>query len=409
MAFRPLRVYLITAVARALRGAPSRRKYTRKFLEERTVDSHALSTSKSARVLGILGACLLSGAAAQAGAAEVIASGLSNPRGIAFSASGGLYVAENGSGGEGPCIPSPASPLPRCYGETGAIARILPEGGFRRIIEGLPSLALPNGTAEGGPARISFQGNVAYLTMGWGGDPGGRAALGGRAELFGKMLMVTPSGAWKIVADVAAHESRENPAGGAVDTNPYGLVALPGRRVVADAGANALVEVLANGRTRTLAVPPALPPAPPSPGPRETVPTSVAEGPDGALYVGLLTAFPFWKGTASVLRVSSDGASIEDYATGFTAISDVAFDAGGALYVLETATGQSTPFPPPAPGLGIGRLVRQCPHGERDVLLDGLSYPGGLAIGPDGAVYLTNNGTSATDGEVLRVVVVPCM
>ena len=75
MAFRPLRVYLITAVARALRGAPSRRKYTRKFLEERTVDSHALSTSKSARVLGILGACLLSGAAAQAGAAEAIASG----------------------------------------------------------------------------------------------------------------------------------------------------------------------------------------------------------------------------------------------------------------------------------------------------------------------------------------------
>ena len=41
----------------------------------------------------------------------------------------------------------------------------------------------------------------------------------------------------------------------------------------------------------------------PIPGPREPVPTSVTEGPDGALYVGLLTSFPFWRGSAAVLRV----------------------------------------------------------------------------------------------------------
>lgn len=361
------------------------------------------------RYLALLSAGLLAGGAvAEASDAEVIASGLSNPRGIAFSASGGLYVAENGRGGAGPCIPSPAAPADRCYGNTGSIARILPEGGFQRIVEGLPSLALPNGTGEGGPAKIAFHGNVAYVTMGWGGDPGGRAALGGQAALFGNLLMVTPAGTWKVLADVAAHESRENPAGGAVDSNPYGLVALPGRRVVADAGANALVEVLANGRTRTFAVPPALAPAPPSPGPRETVPTSVTEGPDGALYVGLLTAFPFWTGTASVLRISADGASVENFASGFTAIVDLAFDAGGALHVLEIAAGQSTPFPPPAPGLGIGRLLRQCPGGERSVLLDGLNYPGGVVIGPDGAAYVTNNGTSPMAGEVLRLPLAPC-
>ena len=37
-----------------------------------------------------------------------------------------------------------------------------------------------------------------------------------------------------------------------------GVLALPGRRITADAGANALIESAANGRTRTLAV---LPPA----------------------------------------------------------------------------------------------------------------------------------------------------
>src|SRR5690606_22340968 len=56
-------------------------------------------------------------AAADVGDAKTIASGLSNPRGIAFTASGELYVAEAGMGGPGPCIPSPVQPVNRCYGE----------------------------------------------------------------------------------------------------------------------------------------------------------------------------------------------------------------------------------------------------------------------------------------------------
>jgi hypothetical protein len=202
-----------------------------------------------------------------------------------------------------------------------------------------------------------------------------------------------------------------NPAGGPVDSNPYGLVALPGRRIVADAGANALVEVLANGRTRTFAVLPPLPPVPPLPFPREPVPTSVVEGPDGALYVGQLTSFPFWPGTSSILRVSSDGQTIETYAAGFTAVVDLAFDAGGALYVLEVARGQIGPFPPPPapnPGLGSGRLMRMCPGGTPTELLAGLDFPSGVVIGPDGAAYLTNKGTSPDSGEVLRLAVTPC-
>jgi sugar lactone lactonase YvrE len=134
----------------------------------------------------------------------------------------------------------------------------------------------------------------------------------------------------------------------------------------------------------------------------------VAEGPDGAIYVGQLTGFPFFRGAASVLRVSSDGASISTFAGGFTAIVDIAFDTGGALYVLEVASGQQPPFPPPAPGLGIGRLKRQCPGANPVVLLDALTFPGGVAIGPDGAAYVTNFGTSSSAGEVLRLPVTPC-
>jgi DNA-binding beta-propeller fold protein YncE len=372
-----------------------------------TTRSHAL-----ARTLLFAGlAAVSAGSLADVGAAKTIAAGLANPRGIDFAPNGALYVAEAGRGGTGACTPSPPNPAAeRCYGETGAITEILPGVGFRRIAAGLPSLVLASGTAEGGPANLAFHGMNAFVNVAWGGDPALRAGLGPKSSLFGTMLQVTPAGKYRVVADVAAHEAAYNPGGGAIDSNPYGLVALPGRRIVADAGANVLVEVLANGRTRTFAVLPPLPPVQPLPFPRESVPTSVVEGPDGALYVGQLTAFPFWPGTSSILRVSSDGQTIETYASGFTAVVDLAFDAGGALYVLEVARGQIGPFPPPPPnpGIGIGRLMRMCPGGAPTELLAGLDYPSGVAIGPDGAAYLTNKGTSSDSGEVLRLAVTPC-
>lgn len=339
---------------------------------------------------------------ADVGNATTIASGLANPRGIGFAPNGALYVAEAGRGGTGPCTPSPVFPNPpRCYGETGALTRILPEGGFEQVLTGLPSLVLANGTVEGGPVDVSFLGSAPTVVIGIGGDPTAvRAALPAKAALLGTMLHATPSGVYKVVADVAAHEVANNPGGGAVDSNPYSVLAQPGRRIVADAGGNSIIEILANGRTRTFAVP-GVPGA-------QTVPTSVAEGPDGAIYVGQLTGFPFFQGAASVLRISSDGGNISTFASGFTAIVDITFDTGGALYVLEVASGQVAPFPPPNPGLGIGRLKRQCPGANPVVLLDALTFPGGVAIGPDGAAYVTNFGTSTSAGEVLRLPVTPC-
>lgn len=339
---------------------------------------------------------------ADIGNATTIASGLANPRGIGFAPNGALYVAEAGRGGPGPCTPSPVFPNPpRCYGETGALTRILPEGGFEQVLTGLPSLVLASGTVEGGPVDVSFLGTAPAVVIGLGGDPATvRAALPPMGALLGTLLHATPSGAYKVVADIAAYEAAANPGGGAVDSNPYGVLAQPGRRIVADAGGNSIIEILANGRTRTFAVP-GVPGA-------QTVPTSVAEGPDGAIYVGQLTGFPFFRGAASVLRISSDGGNISTYASGFTAIVDITFDTGGALYVLEVASGQVAPFPPPNPGLGIGRLKRQCPGASAVVLLDGLTFPGGVAIGPDGAAYVTNFGTSSSAGEVLRLPVTPC-
>lgn len=337
---------------------------------------------------------------ADVGAAKTFASGLHNPRGLAFAPNGALYVAEAGMGGPGPCLPSPSAPVLRCYGETGALAVIDAQGQVRRVARGLPSMALPNGTAEGGPVDVSFSGMAAQVVIGWGGNPEQREQAGPHGHLFGTLLQITPSGQHKLVADVAATEVTLNPDEGAIDSNPYGILAQPGRRIVADAGANALFEVAANRRVRTFAVPG-------EPG-QQTVPTSVTEGPDGALYVGLLTGGPFFRAAARVLRISSDGQDITTFLSGLTAVVDVTFDTAGSLYALEIAKGFPTGTPP-TPGLGQGRLVRKCANAATfEVLLDGLTFAAGVAIGPDGAVYLTNKSTSATAGEVLRLQPAAC-
>src|SRR5262245_65824009 len=54
----------------------------------------------------------------------VVMSGLDNPRHLAFGPEGGLYVAEAGRGGSGPCFARRNEPL--CAGQSAAISRLWP-------------------------------------------------------------------------------------------------------------------------------------------------------------------------------------------------------------------------------------------------------------------------------------------
>ena len=64
----------------------------------------------------------------------------------------------------------------------------------------------------------------------------------------------------------------------------------------------------------------------------------------------------------------------------------LAFAPNGALYVAET-----------------GRLSRVNSDCTVTPLLEGLNRPTAVAVGADGAIFVTNNGVTAGAGEVLMI------
>jgi hypothetical protein len=85
-------------------------------------------------------------------------------------------------------------------------------------------------------------------------------------------------------------------------------------------------------------------------------------------------------------------------AEGFTNIIDIAFDKDGNLYVLEiTHNGLLSEDM-------TGGLIKVAPDGTQTILAtDGLVAPGGITIGPDGMIYISNFGVFPGAGEVIRM------
>jgi hypothetical protein len=359
----------------------------------------------------------------------VVQGGLNAPRHLVLTRAG-LVVTEAGTGGPvgtSNCATGPATEgagtSQYCTGPTGDIFTISSPGQTIPVLSNLPSVievAIPEVT---GPSAIAYgHGREAVTIDDFLVNPDGSNNLLPKpfASAFGTLRLIS-GGKTKVVdiaAFAAAHPQSASSLGtvpGEVpwDSDPYDVVAYRGGWVVADAGANDLLYVSATGRISMLARFPAVAEQVPAgvfgnPTPitveAQAVPTSVAIGPDGALYVGLLRGVPSDPGTADIYRVVP-GQQPVIWASGLTSVTAIAFDRQGRLLATEFNTGGLL-SPPTVPGA----LVRISNNGQTVTTLPvpGLFQPTGLAVSANGTVYVSNYGdnttiTSSQPGEIVKI------
>jgi hypothetical protein len=380
-----------------------------------------------------LAAAVLAGVAIPATAAgaapggvtvSVVRGHLNNPRHLTL-AGGGLWVAQAGAGGPagssncvtGPSIGGPGN-TKFCVGLTGAVS-LIRHGHIAASVR-LPSVIEADNHEVAGPAAVAFSRGQAAVVMQdvLVNSHGGNALPKPAGNFFGKLLILSGRGVTTVnlAAYAAAHPQPAwslgtVPGEKAYDSDPYDVVAYHGGWVVADAAANSLLQVSPSGRIHLLARFPAVSEVAPAgvfgPAPvtvkAQAVPTSIAVGPDGALYVGLLRGVPSDPGTAYIYRVLP-GHHPRIWARGLTAVTAIAFDRQGQLLATEYSTGGLL-SPPTTPGA----LVRISHHGHTVTTLPvtGLFQPTGVAVGSRGTVYVSNYGsstaTAAHPGEILKI------
>ena len=386
---------------------------------------------RSSRSLGVVAAALLSAAmlVATGGVASAVSwtitpvvGGLNGPRGVAFDGQGSMYVAEAGNYFN-------IAPGPFGVSHTGKVSKFA-------LSVGAPSLVWSTlfdsvyDSAHGGPEVLGPAG-VSALGSGCmknsNGMREGCQVLAIISESKDGVNATTPGltfsqighlyrldGATGVPTDrsdvgdqqytwAAQHKNlwKEFP-----DSNPYGVLVTKDpttdaiRTYVVDAGSNTLSEVMPDGTNRIIAFIPNDPI-------RDSTPTCVAQGPDGALYVGTLDLFAnfgFGPGQSHVYRVdpnTSEGylTAAHVWASGLTTVTACTFDRAGNFWGTEMF--QPTAGPP-------GDLVRipfANPAAVQHIGGGSLPVPGGIAQGPDGSMYVTigSANTAPGSGAVVKV------
>ncbi len=319
----------------------------------------------------------------------VVTDHLQSPRGLAFVPNGRLYVAQAGAGGMSGRITEISNP-----GSADPFAR--------DVVTGLISLG-DEGEFVGVSGLSANGAGTLYAIMAL-----SNAGAVPNSQL-GHLLQVNPAGRVRDVANVGdfdyawtgAHTDLV-PFGDFPDANPYGVLAAADQLYVADAGANTLDLVRPDGTRSVIAFFPNNVVA-------DGIPTCIARGPDGALYVGTLALVDsiVFGPSATVYRIDPRAARPGDlpttlslatpWATGLWPINGCAFGPDGSFYASQLIT--SSDFS----GGDVVKIPFATPAVHTSLTGGTLAFPAGVAVGPDASVYVSNGGAFVPEGQVVRL------
>ncbi len=312
---------------------------------------------------------------------ELILGDLHAPRGVTVDSSGTMYVVDAGRGGDVtvdmPAIDDPSATVPVSLGLSGVVWAVNSDGTATPALQGMPSYAMPTETV--GLYRAIPRGDSWWLVM----SSAGRGAYWGSS-----VVELDAAGMTSRVISLYPYEAANNPDGNEIDSNAADIAWTDdGTLLIVDAGANALLSWTEADGLATVVT-----------WPGNDVPTSIEIGANGDIYIGFLGA-GIAPGAGKVERWSN-GELVETFG-GLTGVTDIALD-GDTVYAVQLFLfGEAGPGP--------GSVVRIDADGTMTPVAEGLLAPFGIAVGSDGALYVSYGTIAFAPGMTGGVIRVPGM